>query len=65
MFKKSWKTTSAGILAIVGSLVGFYFAFKSGNINEGTIMALATSFLTGIGLLLSKDADVTGGTRQV
>jgi hypothetical protein len=65
MFKKSWKTTSTGILAIVGSVIGGYFAYKAGNLNEGTIMALATSFLTGIGLLFSKDSDVTGGTRPV
>ena len=65
MFKKSWKTTSAGILAIVGSIVGGFYACKSATLNEASIMALATSFLTGIGLLFSKDSDVTGGTRQV
>lgn len=57
---KNWKTTSAGITMIVSSIVGFYFAFKSGNLNEATVTACVTSLLGGIGLIFSKDAGVTG-----
>lgn len=60
----SWKTTSMGITAIVGGLVGLYFAFKSGTVDQGIVMASVTGILSGIGLIFSKDSDVTGGTRQ-
>lgn len=56
---KNWKTTMAGITAIVGSVVGLYFAIKSGNINEATITGSVTGFLTGIGLLFAKDFNVS------
>lgn len=56
---KSWKTTSLGILTIVGAVVGLAFAPV---ITAPVIMAASTSIVTGIGLLFSKDSDVTGGT---
>jgi hypothetical protein len=61
---KNWKTTSAGILAIVGGLARAYFAYQSGQINEEAIMTTATAILTGIGLIMAKDSNVTGGTKQ-
>lgn len=60
----NWKTTAAGISAIVGGLVRAYFAYQSGQINEEAVMTTATAILTGIGLILAKDSDVTGGTKQ-
>lgn len=59
MFQKSWKTTSAGILTLVSVAVGLIFAPV---ITPALIMASATSALAGIGLLFSKDSNVTGGT---
>lgn len=59
MFSKSWKTTSAGILTLVSVAVGLIFAPE---ITAPLIMASATSALAGIGLLFSKDSNVTGGT---
>lgn len=59
---KNWKTTSTGITMIVAGIVGFYFAFKGGQVNEGTITGSLTSVLAGIGLLFAKDNNVTGGT---
>ncbi len=56
---KSWKTTSAGILAIVGGIVRFYFAIKSGNITEEAVMTTATAIVSGIGLLFARDNNVT------
>lgn len=59
---KNWKTTSTGITMIVGAVIGLYFAYKNNHINEATITASISSFLGGIGLLFSKDFNVTGGT---
>jgi hypothetical protein len=61
---KSWKTTSTGITMVVSGAVGFYFAFKSGNLNEATITASLTAVLGGVGLICAKDNNVTGGTKQ-
>ncbi|WP_445454116.1 hypothetical protein [Flavobacterium sp. 25HG05S-40] len=58
--KKSWKTTSTGVLLIIGGVVRFYFAVKAGNFTEEAITTCATSILGGIGLLFAKDQDVTG-----
>lgn len=59
---KSWKTTSAGVLMIVGAIVGLVFAFKNNAINEGTVMGAATAIVGGVGLLVAKDNNVTGGS---
>jgi hypothetical protein len=57
----NWKTTSAGILAIIGALVGLVFAIINKNLTPDVIMACATGILGGIGLLFAKDSNVTGG----
>jgi uncharacterized membrane protein YidH (DUF202 family) len=64
MNSNNWKTTSTGILAIVGGIVRFYFALKAGQITEESITTSLTAVLAGIGLLFAKDFDVTGGTKQ-
>lgn len=61
---KNWKTTSAGIAMIVGGLVRLYFASKSGNFSEEAIMTSLTAILGGVGLIVAKDGNVTGGTVQ-
>jgi hypothetical protein len=61
-FTGSWKTTSTGITMIVAAIVGFYFAFKNNQISEATITVGISSLLGGIGLIFSKDKNVTGGT---
>jgi hypothetical protein len=61
---KSWKTTSAGILAIIGGVTRLIFAIRSGDFSEEAIMTSATAILAGVGLLFAKDNDVTGGTIQ-
>ena len=53
MEKKSWKTTSTGIVAIVTG-VTIYLNDKT-KLTEGL-----TLVLTGIGLLFAKDFNVTG-----
>jgi phosphotransferase system glucose/maltose/N-acetylglucosamine-specific IIC component len=57
---KSWKTTSAGIVAIVGAITGLYFAFKSGTLNQSVITTAISAILVGIGLIFAKDSNVTG-----
>lgn len=53
----SWKTTSAGIAAIVGGLVALYFAYKNGNLNEATVTTTVTAILGGLGLIFARDND--------
>jgi hypothetical protein len=59
---KNWKTTSTGLLMIVGALTSLFFTTKNNALNEGSIMAAATGLMGGIGLLAAKDYNVTGGT---
>lgn len=59
LFGKSWKTTTAGILAIVGAITAIVFAPKP--LTEAVIISASTAFLTGVGLLFAKDNNVTGG----
>jgi len=61
---KSWKTTSTGIIMIVGGITRLVFAIKSGNFSEEAIMSSSTLILGGFGLMFAKDSDVTGGTIQ-
>ena len=60
MKKTSWKTTSTGITMIVAGVVGGYFAMKSGNINEATVMASFGSIMGGVGMIFAKDHNVSG-----
>jgi hypothetical protein len=61
MSQTSWKTTSAGILAIVGALVGLFFAIKNKTVTAEVITGCVSGILVGIGLILAKDGNVTGG----
>lgn len=47
---------------IVGGVVRFVFAVKTGNFTEEAIMTTATTIVAGIGFLVSKDQNVTGGS---
>jgi hypothetical protein len=53
----SWKTTSAGIAAVLGGLVTLYFSYKAGTLNEGSITAAVTAILGGLGLIFARDND--------
>ena len=60
---KSWKTTVAGIATILGALAAFAKAYFDGDPStipnfEATYVAITV----GVGLLLAKDGNVTGGT---
>ena len=56
---KNWKTTSAGIAAVVGGAVGLYFSFKNKTITEAGVTASITSILTGLGLMFARDVNVS------
>ena len=61
-FLANWKTTSSGLLLIAGGLARGYFAYQSGQISEEAVMTSTTSIITGVGLIVAKDSNVTGGT---
>lgn len=62
MLTGNWKTTSAGISAILASLPGLVKCFADG-VDFACLSAAIVPFIVGLGLLFSKDHDVTGGTR--
>jgi hypothetical protein len=61
----SWKTSLAGVISFVVGLLQIYFnvsdgkPFKTVISNPVTLVAL----LSGVGLMLAKDSNVTGGTK--
>ncbi len=57
---KSYKTTIAGIIAILGALSIAVTALMNGTPVDWT--AVATGVTIGIGLIFAKDGQVTGGT---
>lgn len=56
----NWKTTSAGVLAIVGSIVGFVFALRANTVSPDAITGCITGVLAGVGLLLAADGITNG-----
>ena len=56
--KKNWKTTSAGVVMIIGAIVRL--AVHQGTITEELIMGGVIAIVGGIGLIVAKDSDVTG-----
>jgi putative flippase GtrA len=59
---KNWKTTSAGIAAIAGSIIAAYFAIRNHTFDEATATGCIAGILTGVGLITAKDNNVTGGS---
>lgn len=55
----NWKTTSAGILALVTALTRLGFAVKQGGLTEEAITTSAIAILSGIGLLFARDYNVS------
>jgi len=61
-FRVNWKTTSAGVAAILAALAGGLTAYSTGHLDGNTIGTVVLGVMGGIGLLYAKDGDVTGGT---
>jgi hypothetical protein len=57
----NWKTTSAGILAIVTAITGLAFAIINKAVTAEVIITCASGILLGLGLMFAKDQNVTGG----
>lgn len=60
-----WKTTSIGIVSIVGGLTRLIFAIKSGQFTEEAIMTTLTTILTGVGMLFAADNTAPIDTPKV
>lgn len=56
------KTTIAGILAIVGALVAAGSQWTTGGFGAINWTVLVTAIVTGVGLILAKDFNVTNST---
>ena len=61
----NWKTTMAGILAILGGIVRLYFAWSAGAFTEEVFMTTASAILGGVGLLFARDSNVTSEASGV
>ncbi len=53
---KNWKTTSAGLIMIIGSAVHLVFTVKDGTANENTWTISLTAIVGGIGLIFAGDS---------
>jgi hypothetical protein len=52
--KKNWKTTSAGVLMIIGAIVRL--AVHQGTFTEELIMGAVIAIVGGIGLIVAQDS---------
>lgn len=55
----NWKTTSAGLLMIIGSIVHLVFAVREKTADENTWTISLTAIVGGIGLIVAGDASAT------
>lgn len=56
----NWKSSSAGILLILGAVISIVYSISdNGRIEQAEMMAQITALLGGIGLLLSRDVGVS------
>ena len=58
---KNWKTTSSGILLIVGAIATIVYQHNS--LSPELIMGAATAILGGIGLIFAKDSGSEVATK--
>jgi len=60
----NWKTTSAGLVMIIGSIIHLIFAIKGGHADEPTWTATFTAILAGIGLIAAGDGSTAVKAHQ-
>ncbi len=60
----NWKTTAAGLSAIIGSVVHIIFAVKHGTADESTWTASLIGIISGVGLLSAGDASQSAKQSQ-
>ena len=61
---KNRKTTFAGVAAILAGLAGVVTCLQAETISYECLGTAASGVIAGIGLLFSKDHNVTGGTLR-
>lgn len=60
----NWKTTSAGLIMIGGSIIHLVFAVRAKTANENTWTMTLTGIVGGVGLLAAGDASVVQALPQ-
>ena len=60
----NWKTTSAGLVLIAGSVIHLVFAARAGHADESTWNSAVVGIVGGLGLLAAGDAANTSGQNQ-
>jgi hypothetical protein len=58
----NWKTSLAGVTAILGAIGLITKMLSTGAFDVNTITLAFGQIVAGVGILVSKDANVTGGT---
>ena len=60
-FLANWKTTSAGLALVFTALADVFHQASTGSWDGNRLIGDWTGFVGGIGLILAKDGNVTGG----
>lgn len=65
-FLANWKTTLAGVGAILGAVgdIALQLSHGLGSLDANRLYLDAAGIATGWGLIFAKDGNVTGGTRS-
>lgn len=58
---KNWKTTTAGTAALLGAVADVLTQISTGSLDGARLMADFSAIAAGVGLLVAKDMNVTGG----
>ena len=53
---KNWKTTSAGLLSIIGGVTTIVYASIAKSLTQEVLMAASAAILLGVGLIFAADA---------
>ena len=61
---QNWKTTSAGLIMMTGSVVHLVFQLKAGTANENTWTIAVSTLVGGIGLLVAGDGSQSVQVQQ-
>jgi len=62
---KNWKTTISGIFSLILGGISIVHPIINSQVPDSNTMTQAAALIAaGIGLIVAKDSDVTGGTKQ-
>ncbi len=61
----NWKTTSAGLVMVIGATVHLVYAIREKEANENTWTISLTSVVAGLGLILAGDAGASVSKTDV